>query len=66
MAHIDNVWTECRCQFSGDEAFLSDQFTIANTFYALIVTRLFTYAIKFSGKVTAYVDAFWNWPDMQV
>jgi glutathione S-transferase len=65
-AHIDNVWTECRCQFGSEEAFLSDQFTIANTFYALIVRRFPTYGIKLAGEVMVYVDALWNSPDMQV
>ena len=58
--------TECRCQFGSEEAFLSDQFTIANTFYALIVRRFPTYGIKLAGEVMVYVDALWNSPDMQV
>lgn len=66
MAHIDNVWTDCRCQFGGEEAFLSDQFTIADAFYAPIVRRFRSYGIKLAGDVTAYVDALWNCPDMQV
>ena len=59
MAHIDNVWTDCRCQFGGEEAFLSDQLTIADAFYAPIVRRFRTYGIKLAGDVTAYVDALW-------
>ena len=65
VAHIDNVWTDCRCQFVGEEAFLSDQLTIADAFYAPIVRRFCIYGIKLAGDVTAYVDALWNCPDMQ-
>ena len=66
VAHIDNVWTDCRCQFGGEEAFLSDQLTIVDPFYGPVVRRFRTYGLKLAGDVTAYVDALWNCPDMQV
>ncbi len=66
VAHIDSVWTDCRCQFGGEEAFLSDQLTIVDAFYAPVVRRFRTYGLKLAGEVTAYVDAPRDRPDMRV
>ena len=65
VAHIDSVWTDRRGQFDSEEAFLSDQLTIVDAFYAPVVRRFRTYGLTLAGEVTAYVDAPRNRPDMR-
>ena len=57
---IDRVialWTDCRERFGGEGNFLFGRFTIADAFYAPVVMRFQTYAVKLPSVAQAYCEA---------
>jgi glutathione S-transferase len=51
------VWTECRERFGGAGNFLFGHFSIPDAFYAPVVMRFQTYAVKLPAVAQAYVEA---------
>ena len=57
---IDRVvalWTECRERFGGAGNFLFGRFSIPDAFYAPVVMRFQTYAVKLPAVAQAYAEA---------
>ena len=57
---IDRVvalWTDCRERFGGAGSLLFGRFSIADAFYAPVVMRFQTYAVKLPPAAQAYAEA---------
>jgi glutathione S-transferase len=57
---IDRVlalWSECRERFGGEGNFLFGRFSIPDAFYAPVVMRFQTYAVKLPSVAQAYCEA---------
>jgi glutathione S-transferase len=62
---IVRIWTECRTTATGNGDFLFGPFSIADCFYAPVVTRFHTYGIQLSGEAADYAAAVRSWAAMQ-
>ena len=54
---VVGIWTECRSRFGKNGALLFGRFSIADAYYAPVVTRFQTYAVKLPPLAQAYCDA---------
>jgi len=57
IARIDALWQDARARFGKGGDFLFGTFTIADAFYAPVVTRFRTYGVKVSKVSQAYCNA---------
>jgi glutathione S-transferase len=62
IARIKAVWTEC---LAAGGPLLFGEFSIADAFYAPVVTRFATYAVALPGPLAAYSDRVIALPSMQ-
>jgi glutathione S-transferase len=51
------IWTSCRERFGKEGALLFGRFSIADAYYAPVVTRFQTYAVELPRAAQAYCDA---------
>ena len=65
IARIESIWENCRTNFGSDGDHLFGGFTIADAFYAPIVSRFRTYGVTPGGIAGEYMDAVWDLPAMQ-
>lgn len=65
VARITALWEDCRRRFGSGGRFLFGAFSIADGFYAPVVSRLRTYAIPVSPIAQSYADALWELPSMK-
>jgi len=65
IARITAIWEECRTKHGAGGDLLFGQFTIADAFYAPIVSRFLTYGVAPGGIAGEYMDAVWALPAMQ-
>jgi glutathione S-transferase len=65
IARITEIWTDCRSRFGGGGDLLFGRFTIADAFYAPIVSRFRTYGVTLEGAAGDYMKAVWALPAMQ-
>ena len=65
ITRIESIWKDCRTRFGGEGDLLFGGFTIADAFYAPIVSRFSTYGISPGGIAGEYMDAVWDLPAMQ-
>jgi len=65
VARIEAIWADCRARFRKGGPFLFGAFTIADAFYAPVVTRFRTYSIPISAASREYVELIWALPAMQ-
>jgi glutathione S-transferase len=65
IARITSIWEDCRTNFGGNGGHLFGRFTIADAFYAPIVSRFRTYGVSPGGIAGEYMDAVWVLPAMQ-
>jgi glutathione S-transferase len=63
VARIQSIWTDCLSASGGP--FLFGGFSIADAFYAPVVTRFRTYAVALPARLSAYSDAVFTLPAMQ-
>ena len=63
VARIDGMWQQQLDEHGGP--FLFGAFSIADAYYAPVVTRIRTYALPVSAAVGAYVDRIFGLPSMQ-
>ena len=63
IARIQSIWTDCLAASGGP--FLFGGFSIADAFYAPVVTRFRTYAVALPARLSAYADAVFALPAMQ-
>jgi glutathione S-transferase len=62
IARIQSIWTDC---LASGGPFLFGAFSIADAFYAPVVTRFRTYAVALPARLAAYSDAVFALPAMQ-
>jgi glutathione S-transferase len=65
IARITAIWEECRTNHGAAGDLLFGQFTIADAFYAPIVSRFLTYGVSPGGIAGDYMDSVWALPAMQ-
>ncbi|MDC0710462.1 glutathione S-transferase family protein [Stigmatella sp. ncwal1] len=65
IARIQAAWGECRARFGQGGPFLFGHFTIADAFYAPVVTRFVTYEVALDAVGQAYRDAVLALPALQ-
>jgi len=65
IQRITAIWEECRTKHGAGGDLLFGQFTIADAFYAPIVSRFRTYGVSPGGIAGEYMDAVWSLPAMQ-
>lgn len=57
IARVIEIWTECRAANAECGPFLFGHFTIADAFFAPVVTRFQTYGVELPAAAQAYADA---------
>lgn len=65
VARIQEVWTDCRAVFGAGGPFLFGRFSIADAFYAPVVSRFRTYGVPCEGAAAEYMETMWALPAMQ-
>ncbi len=64
IARITEIWEDSRTNFGENGDLLFGGFTIADAFYAPIVSRFRTYGVLPGGIAGEYMDAVWALPAM--
>jgi len=57
IERIIAIWTSCRSRFGRGGEFLFGRFSVADAFYAPVVTRFRTYAVSLPPAAQSYADA---------
>jgi len=65
ISRIQAIWQDARAEFGRGGPFLFGQFSIADAFYAPVVSRFVTYDVPAAGPVREYMDAVLSLPAMQ-
>ena len=65
IARVQEIWETCRSRVGEDGLFLFGDFTLADAFYAPVVSRFRTYGVALGDVCRRYVEAVWAWPDLQ-
>jgi glutathione S-transferase len=65
IARIQALWNDCRARFGQGGPFLFGRFTVADAFYAPVVTRFVTYGVELDAVGAAYRDAVLALPSFQ-
>jgi glutathione S-transferase len=65
ITRITSIWENCRTAFGADGDLLFGRFTIADAFFAPIVSRFRTYGVAPTGAAGDYMEAVWALPAMQ-
>jgi len=65
VERIQLLWRECRREYGSGGDFLFGSFSLADCFYAPVVTRFVTYGVTLDATARAYVDAVTSWPAMK-
>lgn len=65
IARIVAIWTQCRAAAASQGEFLFGAFSIADCFYAPVVTRFHTYGVSLTGAAADYAEAIRSWAAMQ-
>ncbi|MDY7232200.1 glutathione S-transferase family protein [Hyalangium rubrum] len=65
IARIQALWNDCRSRFGQGGPFLFGHFSIADAFYAPVVTRFVTYDVELDAVGKAYRDAVLALPALQ-
>ena len=65
ISRMHAIWQDTRAEFGQGGPFLFGAFSIADAFFAPIVSRFVTYGIAAAGPVRDYMDAVLALPAMQ-
>lgn len=65
IARIQALWNDCRTRFGQGGPFLFGHFTIADAFYAPVVTRFVTYDVELDAVSRAYRDTILELPALK-
>ncbi|WP_224365020.1 glutathione S-transferase family protein [Hyalangium versicolor] len=65
IARIQALWNDCRSRFGQGGPFLFGHFTIADAFYAPVVTRFVTYDVELDAVSRAYRDTVLELPALK-
>ena len=66
IERITSVWESCRRDFGEGGDLLFGGFTIADAFFAPIISRFRTYGVEVTGVAATYMNAVWALPAMCV
>jgi glutathione S-transferase len=64
ISRVLAIWDDCRGRFGNHGDFLFGGFTIADAFYAPVVSRFKTYGVPVGGRAREYCDAVLAHPAM--
>lgn len=64
VRRISSIWESCRRDFGRGGDLLFGRFTIADAFFAPVVSRFRTYGVNVEGIARDYMDALWTYPAM--
>jgi glutathione S-transferase len=56
IARIDQIWTDCRCQYGASGDWLFGDFSIADVMFAPVALRFVTYSIQVGSRAQEYVE----------
>lgn len=65
ISRVLTLWNECRSRFGQGGPFLFGHFSIADAFYAPVVSRFVTYEVELDAVARSYRDAVMALPAMQ-
>ncbi|MBL0319930.1 MAG: glutathione S-transferase family protein [Alphaproteobacteria bacterium] len=65
VARIQDIWEQSRQQYGQSGPFLMGEYSLADMFYAPVVTRFVSYGISLSPICLAYIDTMIAHPHMQ-
>jgi glutathione S-transferase len=65
IARVQAIWRDCRQRFGRGGAYLFGAPTLADAFYAPVVSRFTTYGVALDGGAAAYCAAMWQWPALE-
>jgi glutathione S-transferase len=65
IARIQALWNDCRSRFGQGGPYLFGHFTIADAFYAPVVTRFVTYEVELDAVSRAYRDTILELPALK-
>jgi glutathione S-transferase len=65
IARIQALWNDCRARFGQAGPFLFGHFSIADAFYAPVVTRFVTYEVELDAVSRAYRDTILELPALK-
>jgi glutathione S-transferase len=64
ISRIAAIWEQCRRDYGRDGSLLFGRFTIADAFFAPVVSRFRTYGVSLEGEARRYMNAVWALPAM--
>mgnify|MGYP001564352319 CR=1 FL=1 len=59
---VQEIWRDCRGRFGAGGLYLFGQLSLADCFYAPVVSRFTTYRVPLDGTAASYCEAMWEWP----
>lgn len=59
---VQEIWRDCRKAHGAGGPYLFGHLTVADCFYAPVVSRLTSYRVPMDGVASAYCEAMWDWP----
>ncbi|MDZ4811173.1 MAG: glutathione S-transferase family protein [Pseudomonadota bacterium] len=62
---VQGLWRECRQKFGAGGDFLFGAFSLADAFYAPVVTRFLSYAVPMDSVSARYAEAIMDLPGMR-
>jgi glutathione S-transferase len=62
IARVQRIWRECRETYGKAGAYLFGEPSLADAFYAPVVSRFTTYRVPLDAVASAYRDVMWQWP----
>lgn len=62
---IQEIWRDCRQAYGAGGPYLFGHLTLADCFYAPVVSRFTTYRVPVDGTASAYCEAMWEWPALE-
>ncbi len=65
IGRVREIWRECRTAHAGEGDFLFGAFSVADCFYAPVVTRFLTYLLPLGETERAYAEAVMAHPFMR-
>ena len=65
IARIEEIWHDCRARYGAEGGFLFGAPTIADAFYAPVVTRFRSFEVTLKAESEAYCAVIMDWPLMR-
>lgn len=65
IRRVLEIWAGCRADFGANGELLFGSFTVADAFYAPVVSRFLTYGVAPEGAAGAYMTSLWNLPSVR-